>query len=54
VKRTKQQVAEARKVYDLFWDSYQSGDVDTFAATRTITLNCLTRNGEAKTMEENA
>jgi signal transduction histidine kinase len=30
---TLQQIAEARKVYDLYWDSYQKGDVDTFAAT---------------------
>ena len=30
---TKQQVADARKVYDLFWDSYIKGDVDTFAST---------------------
>ncbi|MFU8860284.1 MAG: ATP-binding protein [Cyclonatronaceae bacterium] len=30
---TKKQVEKARNVYDLYWDSYQKGDVDTFAST---------------------
>jgi ketosteroid isomerase-like protein len=30
---TKKQVEEARNVYGLYWDSYQKGDVDTFAST---------------------
>jgi signal transduction histidine kinase len=30
---TKKQVEEARNVYDLYWESYQKGDVDTLAST---------------------
>jgi signal transduction histidine kinase len=33
MKLTQQQIAKARKVYDLYWDSYHIGDVDTFATT---------------------
>ncbi|PWN05773.1 ATP-binding protein [Rhodohalobacter mucosus] len=33
MKLTRQQIDEARQVYDLYWDSYVKGDVDTFAGT---------------------
>ena len=33
MKPTQQQIEEARTVYDLFWDSYQKGDVGSFATT---------------------
>lgn len=33
MKITKQHIDEARKVYDLYWDSYQTGNIDAYAAT---------------------
>ena len=33
MKITKQHIKEARKVYNLYWDSYQGGDLDAFAST---------------------
>jgi signal transduction histidine kinase len=33
MKENHQDIDEARQVYDLFWDSYQAGDLDTFAST---------------------
>nr|WP_249067185.1 ATP-binding protein [Halalkalibaculum roseum] len=30
---TQQQLEEARSVYDIFWNSYQGGDLDAFSAT---------------------
>ncbi|WP_304622106.1 nuclear transport factor 2 family protein, partial [Rhodohalobacter sulfatireducens] len=33
MKKPIKHIEEARKVYDLFWDSYLVGDIDTFAAT---------------------
>jgi len=36
-----QQIVDARKVYDLFWDSYMKGDVDTFATTLDDTFEMI-------------
>jgi len=33
MKKPMKHIEKARKVYDRFWDSYQSGDIDSFAST---------------------
>ncbi|NBC05256.1 MAG: hypothetical protein GVY20_16350, partial [Bacteroidetes bacterium] len=33
MKKTMKHIEEARKAYDLFWDSYQAGNIDAFAST---------------------
>lgn len=33
MKLTEHQIKEARNVYNLYWDSYMAGDIDTFTST---------------------
>jgi signal transduction histidine kinase len=41
VKLTKRKIAEARNVYDLYWESYTKGDMETFVSTLDETYEMI-------------